>query len=254
MTSPSASSGSEPRGPILRVAGLGKVFGGLRAVHDCSFDVAPGTAVGLIGPNGSGKTTIFNLIVSLLRPDAGAVFYNEERIDRLPAYQIARRGIGRTFQSVRLFRDLTIWENLAIAAMGRGRKDWEPSGRVWLDRMELSHLAEHQAGMLSVGQQRLLELAMNLLVDPAFLMLDEPLAGVNPVIRRRIGEIVHALRAEGRTFLIIEHHMPFVMQLCDKIVVLDHGEKIAEGPPAAIRADPRVVDTLLGTRRGESSA
>jgi ABC-type branched-subunit amino acid transport system ATPase component len=235
--------------PILRVAGLGKAFGGLRAVHECSFDVAPGTAVGLIGPNGSGKTTIFNLIMSLLRPDAGAVFYNDERIDGLPAWKIARRGIGRTFQSVRLFRDLTVHDNLAIAAMGRGRTDWEPDGRRWLERMELAHLSEQAAGTLSVGQQRLLELAMNLLVEPAFLMLDEPLAGVNPVIRRRIGEIVQSLRAEGRTFLIIEHNMPFVMQLCDKIVVLDHGEKIAEGPPAAIRADPRVVDALLGARR-----
>ena len=235
--------------PILRVAGLGKAFGGLRAVHECSFEVAPGTAVGLIGPNGSGKTTIFNLIMSLLRPDAGAVFYNDERIDGLPAWQIARRGIGRTFQSVRLFRDLAVRDNLAIAAMGRGRTDWEPDGRRWLERMELAHLSEHAAGTLSVGQQRLLELAMNLLVEPAFLMLDEPLAGVNPVIRRRIGEIVQSLRAEGRTFLIIEHNMPFVMQLCDKIVVLDHGEKIADGPPAAIRADTRVVDALLGARR-----
>jgi ABC-type branched-subunit amino acid transport system ATPase component len=240
--------------PILRVAGLGKAFGGLRAVHECSFDVAPGTAVGLIGPNGSGKTTIFNLIMSLLRPDAGAVFYNEERIDGLPAWQIARRGIGRTFQSVRLFRDLTVRENLAIAAMGRGRTDWEPDGRRWLERMELGHLSEHAAGTLSVGQQRLLELTMNLLVEPAFLMLDEPLAGVNPVIRRRIAEIVQSLRAEGRTFLIIEHNMPFVMQLCDKIVVLDHGEKIAEGPPAAIRADARVVDALLGARRAGAAS
>ncbi len=254
MTDAVASSGPPPSGAILRVAGLGKAFGGLRAVHDCSFDVAPGTAVGLIGPNGSGKTTIFNLIMSLLRPDAGAVFYQEERIDGLPAYQIARRGIGRTFQSVRLFRDLTVWENLAIAAMGRRRREWEPRGRLWLERMELSHLGQHPAGTLSVGQQRLLELAMNLVVDPPFLMLDEPLAGVNPVIRRRIGEIVQALRAEGRTFLIIEHHMPFVMQLCDKIVVLDHGEKIAEGPPAAIRADARVVDALLGARRHEAPA
>jgi len=235
--------------PILRLAGLGKAFGGLRAVHECSFEVAPGTAVGLIGPNGSGKTTIFNLIMSLLRPDAGAVFYNDERIDGLPPWQIARRGIGRTFQSVRLFRDLTVRDNLAIAAMGRGRTGWEPDGRRWLERMELAHLSEHAAGTLSVGQQRLLELAMNLLVEPAFLMLDEPLAGVNPVIRRRIGEIVQSLRAEGRTFLIIEHNMPFVMQLCDKIIVLDHGEKIAEGPPAAIRADARVVDALLGARR-----
>jgi len=235
--------------PILRLAGLGKAFGGLRAVHECSFEVAPGTAVGLIGPNGSGKTTIFNLIMSLLRPDAGAVFYNDQRIDGLPPWQIARRGIGRTFQSVRLFRDLTVRDNLAIAAMGRARTGWEPDGGRWLERMELAHLSEHAAGTLSVGQQRLLELAMNLLVEPAFLMLDEPLAGVNPVIRRRIGEIVQSLRAEGRTFLIIEHNMPFVMQLCDKIIVLDHGEKIAEGPPAAIRADARVVDALLGARR-----
>ncbi len=241
-------------GPILRVAGLCKAFGGLRAVHDCSFEVARGTAVGLIGPNGSGKTTIFNLIMSLLRPDTGAVYFDDERIDGLSAYRIARRGIGRTFQSVRLFRDLTVRENLAIAAMGRRVKHWEASADRWLARMELSHLISHPAGTLSVGQQRLLELAMNLLVDPPFLMLDEPLAGVGPVIRRRIGEIVEALRAEGRTFLIIEHHMPFVMQLCDKIVVLDHGEKIAEGRAAAIRADPRVVDALLGARRSEGPA
>jgi len=241
-------------GPILRVEGLGKAFGGLNAVHNCSFEVARGTAVGLIGPNGSGKTTIFNLIMSLLRPDTGAVYFDDERIDGLSVYRIARRGIGRTFQSVRLFRDLTVRENVAIAAMGRRVKDWEASADRWLARMELSQLISHPAGTLSVGQQRLLELAMNLLVDPPFLMLDEPLAGVNPVIRRRIGEIIEALRAEGRTFLIIEHHMPFVMQLCDKVVVLDHGEKIAEGPAAAVRADPRVVDALLGTRRSEGPA
>src|SRR5262249_12497835 len=119
--------------PILRVAGLGKAFGGLRAVHACSFDVARGTAVGLIGPNGSGKTTIFNLTMTLLRPATGAVFYKEERIAAPPAWQIARRGIGRTFQSVRLFRDLPVRENLAIAAMGRGRTDWEADGRRWLE-------------------------------------------------------------------------------------------------------------------------
>src|SRR5262249_62021255 len=115
--------------PILRVAGLGKAFGGLRAVHECSFDVAPGTAVGLIGPNGSGRTTIFNLIMNLLRPDTGAVFYNEERIDGLPARQIARRGIGRTFQSVRLCRDLTGRGTLAAASIGRGRPPVEPDHR-----------------------------------------------------------------------------------------------------------------------------
>jgi ABC-type branched-subunit amino acid transport system ATPase component len=198
---------------LLRVAGLTKRFGGVRAVDDCSFDVDAGTAVGLIGPNGSGKTTIFNLIASLLRPDAGQIFFDGARIDGLPPWEIARRGIGRTFQSIRLFRDLPVWENLAIAAMGRKRERWEADGRDWLTRLGLSHLAEDPAGTLSVGQQRLLELAMTLLVAP-----------------------------------------PFVMELCDKIVVLDHGEKIAEGPPDAIRRDERVIGALLGQRRAETLA
>ena len=239
---------------LLRVAGLTKRFGGVRAVDDCSFDVDAGTAVGLIGPNGSGKTTIFNLIASLLRPDAGQIFFEGARIDGLPPWEIARRGIGRTFQSIRLFRDLPVWENLAIAAMGRKRERWEADGRDWLTRLGLSHLAEDPAGTLSVGQQRLLELAMTLLVAPPFVMLDEPLAGVHPVIRRQIADVIRTLRAEGRTFLVIEHHMPFVMELCDKIVVLDHGEKIAEGPPDAIRRDERVIGALLGRRRAETLA
>lgn len=236
-------------GPRLRVVGLTKAFGGIRAVDGCSFDVEAGTVVGLIGPNGSGKTTVFNLIVSLLRPDAGQVFYDGERIDGLPPWEVARRGIGRTFQAVKVFRDLSVWENLAIAAMGRRWRGWAAAGEAWLERLGLAHLREAPAAHLSVGQQRLLELGMTLLVEPAFLMLDEPLAGVHPTVRVRIGELVRALRAEGRTFLIIEHHMPFVMALCDKVVVLDHGEKIAEGPPAAIREDARVVAALLGQRR-----
>ncbi|HEV8311370.1 MAG TPA: ABC transporter ATP-binding protein [Methylomirabilota bacterium] len=235
--------------PKLRVTGLTKAFGGIRAVDGCSFDVEAGTVVGLIGPNGSGKTTIFNLIVNLLRPDAGAVLYDGERIDGLAPYDVARRGIGRTFQSVKVFRDLSVWENLAIAAMARGRRDWARDGETWLGRMGLGHLGDEPAGHLSVGQQRLLELAMNLLVDPAFLMLDEPLAGVHPVVRARIADLVGTLRRAGRTFLVIEHHMPFVMGLCDKIVVLDHGEKIAEGAPDVIRRDERVIAALLGQRR-----
>jgi ABC-type branched-subunit amino acid transport system ATPase component len=231
---------------ILKIVGLTKAFGGIRAVHDCSFEVEPGTVVGLIGPNGSGKTTIFNLIVNLLRPDAGAVWYAGARIDGLAPWQVARRGIGRTFQTVKLFRDLPVWENLAIAAMARDRADWTGSGARWLEQLGLGHLRDDLAGSLSVGQQRLLELAMNLLVEPAFLMLDEPLAGVHPRTRAQVADVVRGLRAEGRTLLIIEHHMPFVMALCDKIVVLDQGQKLAEGPPADIRRDERVIAALLG--------
>ena len=238
----------------LEVRGLTKAFGGLCAVNECSFEVETATIVGLIGPNGSGKTTVFNLITKLLRPDAGAVFFAGERIDGLRTHEIARRGIGRTFQAVKIFRDLSVWDNLSIAAMGRERVGWEPGASIWLERLGLDHLREDPGESLSVGQQRLLELAMNLVVDPPFLMLDEPLAGVHPVVRQRIAETIRTLRAEGRTFLIIEHDMAFVMELCDKLVVMDHGEKIAEGPPAAIRRDPRVIDALLGRRRAEAPA
>jgi len=236
--------------PRLAVAELTKAFGGLRAVSGCSFEVAPASIVGLIGPNGSGKSTVFNLITKLLRPDGGAVFFDGARIDGLKTYEIARRGVGRTFQAVKIFRDLSVWDNLSIAAMGRNRAGWELRAGAWLERLGLDHLREDPGETLSVGQQRLLELAMNLVVDPPFLMLDEPLAGVHPLIRRQIAETVRSLRARGRTFLIIEHDMAFVMELCDKLVVMDHGEKIAEGPPEAIRRDPRVIDALLGQRHG----
>ena len=189
-----------------------------------------------------------------IQGDAGAVYFNGARIDGLKTYEIARRGIGRTFQSVKIFRELSVWDNLSIAAMGRERIGWEPTATAWLERLGLDHLREDPGESLSVGQQRLLEVAMNLVVDPPFLMLDEPLAGVHPVVRQRIAETIRALRQEGRTFLIIEHDMAFVMELCDKLVVMDHGLKIAEGAPEAIRRDPAVIDALLGRRRDPALA
>lgn len=246
MSPASPRAPAEAPAPVLSVEGVSKRFGGVAAVDDCSFEVGGGTVVGIIGPNGSGKSTLFNLLTSVLRPDTGAVRYRGERIDGLPLYQIARRGIGRTYQSVKIFRDLPVWMNLEIAAMGRGRSDWEAAGRQWLERFGLTHLVDDASDTLSIGQQRLLELAMNLAMSPDLLLLDEPLAGVNPVVRDVIAEAVVALRREGKTFLIIEHHMNFVMRLCDKIVVMDHGEKIAEGVPEAIRRDERAINALLG--------
>ena len=232
--------------PLLAVRGLTKRFGGLVAVGDCGFEVLRGSVVGIIGPNGSGKSTLFNLVIGLLTPDAGEVSYAGRRIDQMRLHEIARLGIGRTYQAIRIFRDLPVWMNLEIAAMGRRREGWEAAGRDWLERFGLTRLIDAPADSLSIGQQRLLELAMNLVVRPDFLMLDEPLAGVNPVIRDMIAETIGELRAEGYTFLVIEHHMAFIMRICDRIVVMDHGVKIAEGAPGRIREDPRVLEALLG--------
>ncbi|MFO1079370.1 MAG: ATP-binding cassette domain-containing protein [Reyranellaceae bacterium] len=230
----------------LKAVGLSKRFGGLVAVDRLSLSVEPGSVVGIIGPNGSGKSTVFNLIMGVETPDAGEVHYDGRRIDGWKLHRLARLGIGRTFQEVKIFRDLPVWENLEIAAIGRGLADWQARGRSWLTEMGIAHLTDEPADSLSIGQQRLLELAMNLLVEPELLLLDEPLAGVHPVVRNRIGAVIRAQRAAGRTFLLIEHDMRFVMEICDRLIVLQQGRKIAEGPPDAVRADEGVIRALLG--------
>ncbi len=231
----------------LVVNGLTKRFGGLLAVDACSFEVEAGQVVGLIGPNGSGKSTVFNLVTGVIAPDAGRVEYCGRSLVGLKLHRIARMGVGRTFQEVKIFRELPVWQNLAIAALGRAFRDWQGRGAALLDEMGLAHLHDEQADNLSIGQQRLLELTMQLLVQPDLLLLDEPLAGVHPVVRDRIAGIIREQRARGRAILLIEHDMRFVMALCDRLVVMDHGQKIADGPPARIRDDPAVIAALLGS-------
>jgi len=231
--------------PVLAVDGVRKSFGGVTAVNGVSFALEAGRIYGLIGPNGSGKTTLFNCITGLERRDAGRVVFKGERIDHLKPHQVANRGIGRTFQVIRVFPELTALENLLVVTRG-SRADAERRGRELLQFVKLEGLAGEYAGNLSYGQQKLVEFVRVLMTDPALILLDEPAAGVNRTLLNDLLGAVARLRDEGRTILLVEHDMKVVMGLCETVFVLDHGEKIAEGPPGLIQADERVIEAYFG--------
>jgi ABC-type branched-subunit amino acid transport system ATPase component len=231
--------------PILSVEHVRKSFGGVSAVSGVSITLEPGRIYGLIGPNGSGKTTLFNCITGLERLDAGHVRFREERIDRLKPSAIARRGVGRTFQVIRVFPELTALENLLVVTRGP-RAEAERRGREMLEFVKLDRLADEYAGNLSYGQQKLVEFVRVLMTDPALILLDEPAAGVNRTLLNDLLAAVSRLRDEGRTILLVEHDMKVVMGLCETVFVLDHGEKIAEGAPGLIQADERVIEAYFG--------
>jgi len=231
--------------PFLAVEGVRKSFGGVAAVNGVSFALEAGRIYGLIGPNGSGKTTLFNCITGLERLDAGRVTFKGERIDRLRPYRIANRGIGRTFQVIRVFPELTALENLLVVTRGP-RVDAERRGRELLELVKLERLAGEYAGNLSYGQQKLVEFVRVLMTDPPLILLDEPAAGVNRTLLNDLLAAVARLRDQGRTILLVEHDMKVVMGLCEMVFVLDHGEKIAEGPPGLIQADERVIEAYFG--------
>jgi len=230
---------------ILVVEGMRKSFGGVTAINGVSFALEAGRIYGLIGPNGSGKTTLFNCITGLERRDAGHVTFKGERIDHLKPYQVAHRGIGRTFQVIRVFPELTALENLLVVTRG-SRPEAERRGRELLEFVKLERLAGEYAGNLSYGQQKLVEFVRVLMTDPALILLDEPAAGVNRTLLNDLLAAVARLRDEGRTILLVEHDMKVVMGLCETVFVLDHGEMIAEGPPGLIQADERVVEAYFG--------
>ena len=239
----------------LRIEGLTKSYGGVRAVDDASVTFRHGRINALIGPNGSGKTTFFNCVTGMVKPDAGTVAYHGRDITGRPAHKIAHAGIGRSFQLCRVFPRLTAVENLLAAvrpgsvlralAPARRRSDVDRA-MAWLTRVGIEHLADVEARDLSYGQQKLLELAGVLMAEPETILLDEPAGGVNPALVERIGELVRSLNAEGRTFLIVEHNMDVVMSLSDHVVVFDRGRPIAAGPPDVVRADPLVLAAYLG--------
>jgi branched-chain amino acid transport system permease protein len=237
------------------VRGLEKRFGGLRAVDDLSFAVEEGTITALIGPNGSGKTTAFNLIDGLMRADAGEVWLDGRRVDRLRPWRRAHLGLGRTFQITRLFRQMTVLENVVAPLR---KFSWRQLGadavagheaeraEELLEFVGMQRFAHHLAGALSFGQQKLVELAQVLMLDPKLILLDEPAGGINPTLIERIVDRIHALNALGKTFLIVEHNIPLVAELCDPVIVLARGTAIASGPAAAIQRDPLVLDAYLG--------
>jgi branched-chain amino acid transport system ATP-binding protein len=239
---------------LLEIEGLTKRFGGITAVDGCSFAVPEGSVTALVGPNGSGKTTAFNLITGYARPDAGSVRFDGAFVRRPDPTRLARRGLTRTFQQARVFPDLTLVENMVAAVQLRwfatfGRRVRVPErtrALELLDAFGLARLAGDKAGTLSYGQKKLLEFATVLMGEPKLVLLDEPTAGVNPVLVEQIEQRVRDLHARGLTFLVVEHNMNLVMRLCDPVVVLDHGTKLAEGSPETVRNDPRVLDAYLG--------
>jgi neutral amino acid transport system ATP-binding protein len=247
----------------LRVEGVAKAFGGVQALSGCSLDVAEGSITGLIGPNGSGKTTLFNVITGYERVDAGEVYRGDRKITNLPPQRVFALGIGRTFQLTRIFPRLTVLENMLVASQhrssehGSGRRRRSPLARAGgpadrrraMELLEFTGIEGHAAALadtLSYGQRKLLELAYVLVADPAVVLLDEPAGGVNPSLIQHLAARIRELNAAGRTFLIVEHNMDFVMGLCDRITVLDYGTVVAAGPPAIVREDPRVLDAYLG--------
>jgi branched-chain amino acid transport system ATP-binding protein len=237
-------------GAVLDIRDLRKAFGGVRAVDGCTFAVPRGKISGLIGPNGSGKTTTFNLLTGIVAPDAGQVIHRGEDIAGLKPYQIFRRGITRTFQITRIFREMTVLENmLSVTALGVPDPVARERAEQLIALVNLGHLRSEYGGRLSYGQQKLLEFARALMTDPDVILLDEPAAGVNRTLLQHLLDQIHRLREQGKTILIVEHDMNVVMNHCERIFVLDYGVKIAEGPPADIQGDERVIDAYFGRRR-----
>ena len=230
---------------LLRTDGVHKSFGGVRALDTCSIEVGEGTVTGLIGPNGSGKTTLFNVITGYAKADSGDVYLADRRITNLAPDKVFALGIGRTFQLTRIFPSLTVMENMLVASQHHRAGARKRA----IEQLEFVGIAGYHAalaGTLSYGQRKLLELAYVLVADPAIILLDEPAGGVNLSLVNHIVTRIRELNAAGKTFLIVEHNMEFVMGLCHQVTVLDSGTVVAAGPPDVVRTDRRVLDAYLG--------
>ncbi|MBD2499352.1 ABC transporter ATP-binding protein [Anabaena azotica] len=249
--------------PLLAASGLCKSFGGIQAVKEASIEVRQGSITGLIGPNGAGKTTLFNLLSNFIRPDKGRVIFDGEPIQHLQPHQIAQQGLVRTFQVARTLSKLSVLENMLLAAqkqtgenfwqaqlqphvVAKEEKQLQERAMFLLESVGLAKKADDYAGGLSGGQRKLLEMGRALMTNPKLILLDEPAAGVNPRLIDDICDRIQAWNREGMTFLIIEHNMDLVMSLCDRVWVLAEGQNLANGTPADIQTNSRVLEAYLG--------
>ncbi|MCG7850795.1 MAG: ABC transporter ATP-binding protein, partial [ANME-2 cluster archaeon] len=248
---------------ILKVQDVKKHFGGVMAVDGASFSVEEQTIRGLIGANGAGKTTLFNLITGYYKLDSGTIFFKDERVDQIPTYKKARKGMVRTFQLTKVLSRMTVLENMLLGPklqtgeqirniFFRPKKVADEEAKIMekaietLEFFDLMHMKDDYAGALSGGQKRLLEMARALMTDPKMLLLDEPFAGVNPTLARKLVGRIKELKERGMTFLIIEHDMPLITEVSDTLSFMNQGRIILEGPPEDVKKDPRVLDAYLG--------
>ncbi|MFQ5774893.1 MAG: ABC transporter ATP-binding protein [Kiloniellaceae bacterium] len=241
----------------LVAEGLVKRFGGVTALDHVSLELEAGELVGLIGPNGSGKTTFLNVLSGFYAPDAGTAAFQGRPIDGREPSALAAEGIARTFQVTKIFRRISVLENLLVPGLvdwSEGRRTASDKARGILDRLELDHLAEQRAGNLSGGQAKLLEFGRVMMLDPKLMLLDEPFGGVHPTLKRLMHDTIRDWNAQGTSIILISHDMGSIFDLCGRIVALQNGRVIGAGPPEAIRNDPAVLRAYLGTKTSEAAS
>jgi len=231
--------------PILKIKEVVKKFGEVPALDHCSFDIERGSITGLIGPNGAGKTTLFNLITGVLQPDTGHVYFKGEDITGKKPHEIARKGVGRTYQIIRVFPGMTLLENLIVVGKGKESRVIERAMEL-LDLVKLVDKKEDYASELSFGQQKLLSLAQVLMLDAELILLDEPAAGINPTLQNELMTLIHQLNSQGKTFMIVEHDMNVIMSHCGHAIALNYGQKIAEGTCKEIQDNETLLEHYFG--------